>query len=220
MTKAELYVAIDVIKTNLGLHNAYSINSKRLAACFPNLTLEEYRFSTSSIGGVLMKGEKHSLMCLNSQRDNLEQNFDCMHELIHFWRPHPASTYTCYDKLTQNSYFEWEANEGTAEMLVPYHKFIPEICETYNHLRDGHDYNYLTYFSEKYFVTERVIQLRISSLSYEIDQFLNGTPLDELRILSKNHQRQLGINIVDFLLYLDFARVDRELDWDSVIGGR
>jgi len=213
MNKAQLYAVINRGRTHLQLHDDYPINSKYLASRFRNrLTIEQHRFSSYSIGGILMKGEKHSMMSLNSQRDDIEQNFDCMHELIHFLFPHPPNTYTCYNKPTQDGYYEWEANEGAAESLVPYYKFIPELCEVYYYILKGRHYNYLKHFSEKYYVTEKVIKVRIESLTYEINQYLAGIRLDRLRILSRKHQQRLGIYVPSFLDPLDLALNDRNFD--------
>ena len=44
-------------------------------------------------------------------------------------------------------------------------------------------------------MTETVIKYRFESLKYEINQYLNGTPLNEIEILSLNKQRVKGINI-------------------------
>lgn len=50
-------------------------------------------------------------------------------------------------------------------------------------------------FSSYFNVTETVIKYRFESLKYEINQYLNGTPLNEIVILSLNKQREKGINI-------------------------
>ncbi|KLU66347.1 hypothetical protein DEAC_c17460 [Desulfosporosinus acididurans] len=214
MTKVELYTFVNNLRNNLYLYDSYPLDSKIIASYYNQLTLEELVFSSSKIGGILMKGEKHSILGLNSCRDEREQNFDCMHELMHFWK-HPINTYTCLS-IPRDTYLEWEANEGAAEMLVPYYKFIPEVCQFYRIMNNKRLHiDYLTYFAERYHVTQRVIQLRIKSLSYELTQYMHGVPLNNLRILSKKQQERLGINIPDFSIYLDF---NYELEWDAVIG--
>ncbi|GAB6171409.1 hypothetical protein JCM15765_08870 [Paradesulfitobacterium aromaticivorans] len=213
MTKAELYRTVNDIRNFYFLHN-YPLNSKEIANYLSQLTVMELDFSGPKIGGILMKGEKHSFIGLNSCRDNWEQNFDCMHELFHYWM-HPPNTYTCYS-IPRDTYLEWEANEGAAEMLVPYYKFIPEVYDIYcRNINTQYSIDYLNYFAEKYFVTPRVIQLRIKSLSYEISQYANGVPLDNLRILSKKSQERLRIRVPDFSLCLDFGHA---LEWDAAIG--
>ncbi|SHN88239.1 ImmA/IrrE family metallo-endopeptidase [Desulfitobacterium chlororespirans] len=213
MTKAELYAWVNGARNTLSLFS-YPIDSKEFASRYSQISLEELDFSSTQIGGIL-KGEKHSFIGLNSCRTYFEQNFDCMYELFHFWK-HPINTYTCLS-VPRDTYLEWEANEGAAEMLVPYYKFIPEVCDIYHHITNNHQQiDYLNYFAQKYFVTPRVIQFRIKSLSYELSQYINGVSLSNLKIISKKHQERLGINVPDFSLYLDFGY---ELEWDSVIGG-
>lgn len=213
MTKAQLYQMANDIRNALLLYN-FPINSKEIVYGYKQITLEILNFSSARIGGILMKGEKHSFIGLNARRDYLEQNFDCMHELLHYWI-HPHNTYTC-SSIPRSSYIEWEANEGAAEILMPYYKFIPEVYDVYLYMNNGHPtFNYLKYFSDMYFVTPRVVQLRINSLSYEIIQYANGIPLNDLNILSKRAQRRSGINTPDFCLYLDFGGA---LDWNASIG--
>jgi len=214
MTKVELYAFVNNLRNNLYLYNSYPISSKAIASRYSEITIEEIDFSDTRIGGVLMKGNKCSFIGLNSCRNYYEQNFDCMHELIHFWK-HPLNEYTCYS-IPRNSYLEWEANEGAAEMLVPYYKFIPEVYELYRYICNTQQpIDYLTHLAERYFVTPRVIQLRINSLSYELSQYASGVPLNNLRIISKKCQERLGINIPDFSIRLDF---NCELEWNAVIG--
>ena len=203
MTKAQLYKTINDVRSESFLFYDLPIDSKKIADGIERITLEILDFSTPRIGGVLMKGEKHSFIGLNSCRDSKEQNFDCMHELFHFW-VHPYNTYTC-SSIPRETYIEWEANEGAAEILIPYYRFIPEVYDIYCYINTYPTFNYLNYFSERYFVTQRVVQLRINTLSYEIIQYANGIPLENLNILSKRAQRCSGINIPDFCLYLDFG---------------
>jgi Zn-dependent peptidase ImmA (M78 family) len=146
----------------------------------------------------------------------MEQNFDCAHELIHFLFPHPPIPYFCEEGSTKKKeYYEWEANEGAAELLIPHSDFIPNVCAAYTGYDS--DLNYLAYFSEKYMVTENVIRLRIKNLSYEIDQYLSGVPVDSLKILSKQSQTRKGLNVVDFTAVMDFGRA---LDWEDTINER
>ena len=201
MTKAQLYKVANNIRNNLLLYD-FPINSREIVYGYKQITLEILDFSSARIGGILMKGEKHSYIGLNSCRDAWEQNFDCMHELLHYWI-HPPNTYTC-SSVPRNSYLEWEANEGAAELLIPYYRFIPEVYDVYCYIANGHPiFNYSDYFSKLYFVTPTVVKLRINSLSYEIIQFANNVPLDNLNILSKQAQSRLNINCRDFCFYLD-----------------
>lgn len=64
-----------------------------------------------------------------------------------------------------------------------------------------------------YHVTAQVINIRLASLAYEIDQYRAGARLDCLELLSRNQRRQRGITPTCYNALCDF-----ELDWDSAIG--
>jgi Zn-dependent peptidase ImmA (M78 family)/ribosomal protein L37E len=90
------------------------------------LELEYIRFNSIKIGGILYKDPRKSFMALNSNRSKKGQNFDGMHELIHFWF-HPYTEYFCNDNNRKVFYykgFEWQANEGAAIALMPEDLFI------------------------------------------------------------------------------------------------
>lgn len=53
--------------------------------------------------------------------------------------------------------------------------------------------------SNMYNVSTVVVQNRISSLSYEIWQYLSGTDIDKIQLMSHSEQQRKGIN-VDSLL--------------------
>ena len=67
--------------------------------------------------------------------------------------------------------------------------------------------------AEYYHVTPQVINIRLDSLSYEIDQYKEGTRLDCLELLSRTQRTRLGIAPTCYQALCDFA-----FSWDPAIG--
>lgn len=204
MTKAELYDFIKDMRRSFGFaHDGTGIRSSWLANVYVQtgkLFVQYKNLTVSKVGGILFKG-RISLMTLNTLRTPEEQNFDCGHELLHFWLD-PAEQYMCIenDVAQRQSYPEWRANEGSAELLIPHDVFIPEIVESC----DGYDIfgscqitETKRIMAEKYFVTVPVITHRINSLKYEIDQYRRGVPINNIEILSDAQQKARGIVVED-----------------------
>lgn len=143
----------------------YPLNSKKIAQLYsPNLELEFINFKSINIGGILYKDPLKSYMALNSSRSKKGQNFDCMHELIHYWF-HPYTEYFCSDKKrkhVQNKDFEWQANEGAAQALMPKDLFIQKYKDFKGEI---------SALSDFFFVGEKAIVYRMLNLNLH-DMFI------------------------------------------------
>ena len=170
---------------------------------FGDLDIKSVPFKTNGLRGMAIIADKDSsLNCIlvNSNLDSSIQNFHGFHELMHicFASKNQGQTFTCYDKVQphQNKYSEWLANEGAAELLVPYKELLPLIKSNYAHLTQGiGTFEFCEKISSKFRVSPTVIQNRIISLAYEIKQYISGVDIDNIRILSKNQQIKENINL-------------------------
>ena len=138
---------------------------------------------------------------LNARHSVEELNFDCGHELIHLTKHRGLglSSFHCFDTLKpkQDPFIEWEANEGAAELTVPYRSFLPPLSDAYPQLRTWQDMDFLRYrLARRYQVTETVIAYRMESLKYEFFQYLSGTPLENLHFLSRRELSKQGVSIL------------------------
>ena len=74
---------------------------------------------------------KPDIILLNSHRNKIEQKIDCSHEAIHlaFHRNINCKSFNCFETAlpSQNKYLEWQANEGSAELNVPFQTLLPKI---------------------------------------------------------------------------------------------
>jgi len=172
VTKTELYKTVDDLIVNNGFNfNAinYCVDSIELAkkVC-RNVTIEYLDFNSISICGMLYKTKKSTSIALNSRRSSAGRNFDCMHELIHYWL-HDAEKYYCDNKDIRgfNDHIEWQANEGAAQFLMPHQIFIPAYLRLQ---RSNYPLNeIINRLSQKFNVGAQSIKIRISSLKKEIE---------------------------------------------------
>lgn len=203
--KDQLYCEMGNLKKSLGLlPDTCKIN-------WVEFTKEQRRhpvgikavpFENQSLRGMASVGRNSQIdvILLNTYRNENEQNIDCIHELIHLkeHREERGGSFTCFDDVTkyQNPYLEWHANEGSAEIAVPYKKLLPIIKEYYPYLNNWKAiYSFKEYLASEFCVTSAVIKFRLENLKYEISQYISGVPLDHIKILSLNQQIELKINV-------------------------
>lgn len=201
---------------------------------FSKLQISTIPFLTPGLRGLAVPADAPgsvSCILLNSTLSYPEQNFQGFHELIHIYESKscPGITFRCYDKIKpdQDSYTEWVANEGAAELLMPYTVFIPYFIELFDvYVNDSLTWNY-TYgnadiydvMANQFGVTNVIIRNRVSTLSYEIDRYLNGETINEIIPISHNKQLKLGIQTTDYVYLISIASAKYifGLEWDSVI---
>lgn len=85
------------------------------------IKLERIPFKTRGLRGMSYPGARPQpdIILLNSKRSEIEQNFDCGHEMVHLaiHRNLNKKVFNCFDRSTapnQDPFLEWQANEGAA----------------------------------------------------------------------------------------------------------
>lgn len=202
VTKTGLYKAVARLRYELGLDdNEYQLNT--IALCRQRgIDVGELPFCTEGLRGMAIVGDADTpdTILLNSARNKVEQNIDCAHELFHlaYHRDGPQRTFNCFDvtQPKQDKYMEWQANEGGAELLVPFQDLLMQVKHQYHSLTSyGEIAAFKEEMAERYYVTEAVITYRLESLKFEIFQYVSGIPMDQVCILSYASQLKRGINI-------------------------
>lgn len=210
--KERLYEHADFYRNQLGVSFGEPVKLVDILAPSTQFEIEYRTFKTPGLCGVAMVGNKTDTIILNSSRTSEEQNFDCGHEFIHLTAHRKMQdSFNCFTraKPQQNTFREWQANEGSAQLLVPYQDFIPRFLKLFDSGALGIPY----ILAEYYHVTPQVINIRLDSLSYEIDQYREGARLDCLELLSRNQRTSRGITPTCYRALCDF-----EPDWDAAIG--
>lgn len=203
--KENLYNRVNLIRRCLGnLDYQYPVDSLFLVQKIPNTKVDECPFRTPGLRGMAAIGKngKDNVILLNSKRSAAEKNYDCGHELLHIClHGNEGNTFKCFEgsKYNRNNFLEWQANEGAAELIVPYRILLPLILNNYDkYFGDDSSlgyYSFCEWAAYLFFVTPRVIEIRLESLKYEIDQFLSGVPIEKIQIMSQNDQKRFGINV-------------------------
>ena len=156
--REKLYKLVDNKLAELGItEDDYPLNSRAIAESIgSNLIVEYHKFPSNKMGGILYKGDELSSMALNTLRSEKGQNFDCMHELIHYWF-HPPGKMFCIDSnyIHQNPGREWQANEGAAQALMPKDLFIRKYIEFRGNV---------SALSDFFMVGELSVEFRINNL--------------------------------------------------------
>ena len=139
-------------------------------------------FESDAIGAVLVKGEQKSGILVNYNKPAAEQRFDLAHELIHFWFHPTRISFSFQNPQSRDRDKEWQANEGAAQLLLPYTDFIPRFVQTARYVEENHEpleeiYDSLARF---YKVLPIVVDYRARNLESEILQYLDGTPIDRV----------------------------------------
>lgn len=209
--KEDLYSRVDKMREHLGIIS-YDAPVNTLELCAKKISdvkLIYHAFDTAGFCGAAFAGDKMNTIVLNSNRSEIEQNFDCGHELIHLVRHRNRNSgiFNCTTK-NQNSFLEWEANEGSAQFIIPYQDFIPRFSKLFNSKASGIQRMLAMY----YHVTTQVINVRLNSLAYEIDQYLMGTHIENIELLARRQRKMRGIQTTNYQALCDYA-----ITWDSVI---
>jgi Zn-dependent peptidase ImmA (M78 family) len=198
-TKEKLYKEVNDLRIRIGIdYSEYPVRTVDRCLINPVYTIDIAPLRTNGLQGVLIadRGTRHII--LNSARTIEERNFFCMHEVIHgyFHVGLGSGTFNCFEKVreNQNSFFEWHANEGAAEFLVPHKQFIPKLLDCWNPTKlQPVPFGVRKKLADEFFVSDRVIYNRIESLKYEIMQVHRGAKINDIALLSANQQRNLGI---------------------------
>ncbi len=205
LSKQQLYESVENFKKYLkiGIYE-YPLNVFELCDRISNVNIGKVPFKASNLRGIAViaknKSENHVIL-VNSNKTAPEMNYYGTHELMHIaiQRNTAGQTFKCFDKVQpkQDKFIEWQANEGAAEFLVPYKVLLPLIKNNYNSMRIGAGtYSFCARFSEVFGVSPIVMEIRLESLSYEIEQYLSGVSLDKIEILSRQKQIARGLHII------------------------
>ena len=201
-TKDNLYKYISQLKKWIGLPPSKTgIDFYDVCSQIKGITIKTVNFQNKSLRGLSLP--KDRIILLNSARTPTERNFDCAHEFIHVIKHKDENfqTFKCSDILQpeQNPFLEWQANEGAAEMLVPYKVFIPLFCKGVNRCRTWCEYyGFLEWLAKFFRVPTTVIELRVENLKYEILQYEEGSDINDIELLSHNQQERKGIKITSY----------------------
>lgn len=216
--KTNLYKFIEEFRKTYNIHG-YPVDMVNLCSTDSTTNIIYKSFNTPGLCGVAFPGDKIDTIILNSCRNTKERNFDCAHEAIHLTKHRDKcfEMFTCLNNK-QDSFIEWEANEGAAELLVPYRSLLAIIYNNYSNLNSWRNIRkFKKELSEKFIAPINVIENRLENLKYEIHQYLNGTSIDNIELLSRRelNSRNLKIVSINDIENNDYSN-EMNLYWNQV----
>lgn len=191
--KLSLYQSIESIRSQFGF--SFPLCPYQIVENLRDVDLISHRFDSDKAAGVLLRGEK-SIIILNSKRGIRSQRFTLTHELVHYFMHGSVMHFMC--DTVSKSPLEWQANEGAAELLMPYRYFLQDI----KNISSFHGISSLKMvfaLAEKYQVSTAMIRNRIESLTYEINQYMRGVKMEDIVITSRK-KIPIEYNKNDFIL--------------------
>lgn len=190
LSKSELYSAVEVLREEYG---ELSAEPFALAESL-GIKIAVYRFDSRRFSGALMKGKNMSQIIINAWRSPEARRFTAAHELIHYFF-HASDNFFCSEDCAVTA-LEWQANEGAAELLIPYKKFLPAF-RNIRSLYISDSEKALRVLAKSFGATPAMVRTLIQSLSPEIAQFESGVPLSKIRLVSKSHFQKTALPSVD-----------------------
>jgi hypothetical protein len=108
---------------------------------------------------------------LDERLTSAERRFTLTHELVHFVL-HPGARGSTPERPGE----EYQADEGAAELLMPYRDIIPRAAAMRRRLREEPS-SALTALAAVYRLNCEYVRRRIVSLDAELLEFSHGTPV-------------------------------------------
>lgn len=199
--KQALYTYIARLRGRYGITDAsYPLDIVSMIRAREPTNIVFQEFESPYFCAAAIPGPVQDTIILNTRRGP-SQNFDCGHELVHLkkHRDSKHALFSCVELggvIQGGSPFqEWEANEGSAELLVPYRLFIPFFMAARPDIRSQQDYRrFLRAAADRFGVTPATIRVRFDSLRYAVWQAARGAAIDEVELLSNAQQRARNIS--------------------------
>lgn len=181
LTKQALYQKIEEIRPRLPcIPKALDDYQVQLKQLYPNLSVVRKALDSKKVSGMLLRNG-NALILLNDSRTEISQRFTLTHEMVHYFLHSEVLQFFCEED--GDSPYEWQANEGAAELLVPYRTFLPLVSRIRPLLQINREGAY-SQLAKQFAVSPTVISNRMQSLSFELNQYCNGVALDRIELLS------------------------------------
>lgn len=180
ITKAILYGEIDRIRAENGISgpaDPYAM-AKHLG-----IPVSLYEFDSRRFSGALIRGKNMAEIIVNSSRSPEARRFTVAHELVHYFL-HDGALFSCLEQSSVTA-LEWQANEGAAELLLPYRYFL----FSYRNIRSlylADEDRAVRALAKEFSATPTMVRTRLLSLSPEIAQLEAGVPFEKVRLLSRS----------------------------------
>lgn len=176
INKAALYAEVERIRLENGVSDPFEIARRN------GIKVSLYAFDSRRLAGALMRGKNRAEIIVNARRSPEGRRFTVAHELMHFFL-HRGANFFCCDQSAVTA-LEWQANEGAAELVLPFREFLSYYVNIRSLLLSDEE-KALRLLAEKFAVSPAMAKARLASLGPEISQLEEGVPIEEIVPLSR-----------------------------------
>lgn len=184
MTRGALCRRMDAMRRKYGIRGPFDPYAFARAQ---GITVTLHRFSDSRLRGILVHTGGRCGVILGAHLTSAGRRVTLAHELVHYELHRGESTATFRDSPD-----EYQADEGAAELLMPYRDFIPRASALRRrYLKDPT--GALRMLAARYKLDLETVRRRLVSLEREILLYRHGTPLSDIVPLSfREKAREAG----------------------------
>ena len=190
MTRGVLYRRIDAMRKKYGIKGRFDPFAIEEAQGSP---VQYHAFSDSRLQGVLIRSSGSSGVILDPRLTPEQQRLTLTHELVHR-ELHYGESGTAFQ---DHSGMEYQADEGAAELLMPYRALIPRAVSFRRRYRED-PVRITALLAAHYRVDCETMRKRLDSLDRELMLYIRGTPLSEIVPLSRQELQKQGHSSREF----------------------
>ncbi|MBE6936381.1 MAG: ImmA/IrrE family metallo-endopeptidase [Ruminococcaceae bacterium] len=185
MTRGVLYRRIDAMRRKYGIRGRFDPFA---FAAEHEIPVQYHAFSNPALKGILVRSGGACGVVLDPRLSQAEQRLTLTHELVHL-ELHYGEQGTAF---SHHSGMEYQADEGAAELLMPYRDLLPRAAAFRRRYRQD-PVQITGLLAAHYRVDLDTMRRRLESLDYELMCFLRGTPVSEIIPLSRQEKQHQAI---------------------------
>lgn len=190
MTRRALYRRIDAMREKYGIRGVFDPYAFTEARGIP---ITRHNFHEPRLRGVLVRTADRCGVILREDLTPARERFCLTHELVHWELHYGESGGTVFE----DSGMEYQADEGAAELLMPYRDLIPRALSLRRiFIKDRT--SALRILAAHYRMDLETVRQRLRSLQHEIALCRSGVPVSEIVPLSRREQQALGLRDAPF----------------------
>ncbi len=186
MTRSALCHRIDAMREKYGIRGVFDPFAFAEERGIP---IAYHAFAETRIRGILVRTEDHSGIILDPRLTPAQQRFTLAHELVHLELHYGTAGSGAF----HDSGGEYQADEGAAELLMPYRDFIPRAASLRRRFLKDRTAA-LGLLASHYRLDLETVRRRLVSLEHELALYRSGVPISEIEPLSRQRRQALRLH--------------------------
>lgn len=190
MTRRTLYRRMDAMREKYGIRGVFDPYAFAEAQGIP---LTRHHFHDPRLHGILVRTADCCGVILRADLTPARERFYLTHELVHRELHYGETGRTAF----ADSGREYQADEGAAELLMPYRDLIPRALSLRRRFLSNPTAA-LQILAAHYRLDLETVRRRLRSLQHEIALCRSGVPVSEIVPLSRREVQMLGLRDIPF----------------------